>query len=164
MPKKQETSLVPKEEKIADSELSLLNERVEQLETRIIKLEAEKSVITIVPKEPIRPSAPVVDDFPAYPIPADFAETVDIILNKSFKVRCEPLQDSPAFKLTIVVPEKYSSMTPALKEMIHQDARVKVIPFSEGVSGVRQWADMVYTTFNKTTQMQIVEDRPFATR
>ena len=99
-----------------------------------------------------------------FPIPPDYVDTVDLVLNKNFKIDCEPLPDSPAFQFTITVPEKYSSMTPAQRDMIHDDLRVKVISFSDGVNGVRLFAEKVYETFNPDTKFRIVEDRPFAFR
>lgn len=139
---------------------------VEDLKKQVTSLQ-EKAVSVAFPA-PIPAPAPVENgktNSPNYfPTPPDFVEVVDLVLNKNFGVKCEPLSDSPSFQFTITVPEKYSSMPPAQKEMLHEDLRVKVIPFSDGVNGVRLFVEKVYETFNSDTKFRIVEDRPFANR
>lgn len=147
---------------------------VDKLTERLVALELKldtPSVPNAVVMPPVMPpvmtngAVPVLEDsFPKYPTPPDFVDTVDIILNKSFGIRCEPLKDSPAFKFTITVPEKYSPMTPAQKEMLHADTRSKVITYADGVNAVRLQAERVFNSFDKDTQFRIVEDRPFCQR
>ena len=66
------------------------------------------------------------------PIPPDYREIVDNVLNRSFGIQIEPHTDRPSFTFTIVVPEKYSNMTPAQREMNKYDVRPRVINYSEG--------------------------------
>lgn len=117
---------------------------------------------TVSPVVPESTASPQNSNFPKYPIPPDFVAVVDEVLNKDFGIELEPLSDSPAFKLSIVVPEKYSN-TPKEKRA-GRDERVKVLPFSDGANGVRLWAEKVYENLGKETQFRITEDRPFANR
>ena len=109
---------------------------------------------SIVPKEepkPVEVAVPVPD----YPIPAEYKDIVAVTFNKAFGVRLEPMKDTPAFLFTIVVPAQYSKVSSG------EDLRVKVITYSDGVQGVRLWADKVWNNLDSDTQSKIVTDRPF---
>ncbi len=131
-----------------------INKRLDDIEQRFDAPAVQDTPVTPRPE-------PVKSDFP---VPKDFIDTVDLVLNKSFVVRCEPLRDSPCFQLTIVVPEKYSSMTQGQKEMLGEDIRPKVIPYSDGANGVRLWAEKVLNNLDKDAQFRVVQDRPFVER
>lgn len=138
---------------------------VDKLTERVLALEGNRTL----PETPAVPTPPQelngVTNSPNYfPIPPDYLDVVDLVLNKNFGVRCNPLPDSPSFDFQIIVPEKYSSMTPAQKEMLHADVRSKVITYAEGTNGVQLWCDKVLETFSSDTKFRIVEDRPFAQR
>lgn len=93
------------------------------------------------------------------PVPVDFREIVDQVLNKHFGVRINPRPDSPQFEFVVVVPEKYSHLTPAEKKLMHEDLRTKVMGYADGPAGVREWAQKVYESFNQEIKAQIVADR-----
>ena len=95
----------------------------------------------------------------AYPIPQEYRETVRATLNQSFGLQVVPLSDQPAFQVNIVVPEKYSSLTPEQMKMYGADIRSKVITYAEGVNGVKAWTEKVRTSFNPDVQAQITADR-----
>jgi hypothetical protein len=94
-----------------------------------------------------------------YPIPMEYREIIATVLNNSFGIQIEPMNDSPAFTLMIVVPDKYSNMTPAEREMYKVDMRPKVLTYAEGVNGVRMWAEKVFNNFSSEVKAQIVADR-----
>mgnify|MGYP001589436887 CR=1 FL=1 len=150
-----------------------LKEQVVSLTLKVEELNKPASVVQINPISPVVPAVTtnvngVTNSPNYYPIPPDFVETVDLVLNKNFSVKLEPLKDSPAFIFTIVVPPKYSPLKdvegPNGTRITQEDIRTKVIPFSEGVNGVRLWSERVFNNFDKDTQFRIVEDRPFAQR
>jgi len=78
-----------------------------------------------------------------FPIPTEYRDIVDSILNKEFGLEMTPLSDQPAVQIAIVVPKQYSNATPDHIKMYGSDKRSKVIKFSEGVNGLRDWADKV---------------------
>ena len=148
----------------------ILNKLVEDVETlKVVVDSLEKKFEAPIPAVPIPPAEPPVvetpkvpDAFPKYPIPPDFVATIDEVLNKDFGIECDPLPDTPAFNFKIIVPEKYSN-TPKEKRY-GADVRSKVISYSEGVIGVRLWAEKVLENLGADTKFKITEDRPFANR
>jgi len=93
------------------------------------------------------------------PVPKEYKETVRNILNKRFGIIVEALTDKPASSVAIVVPEKYSGFTEDEMEVMKVDLRTKVINYADGVNGVKEWAEKVYSSFNPEVQAQIVTDR-----
>lgn len=134
----------------------VLFEKIDSLKDSLIKRE-EIGVFkdNNVPKEPEK----VEPLTPSYPIPLEYRQLVDHVLNRNFNIKVEPMNDAPAFVFSIEVPDKYSNMTPSQKLMTKVDSRPKVISMAEGVNGVRQWAERVYKNFNPEIQAMIVADR-----
>jgi len=93
------------------------------------------------------------------PIPKDYRTTVDEILNKNFGIRIEYRSDEPMFDFIIVVPDRYSSMTPPMKALLHEDVRPKAIQTGQGLLGVRTWCEIVFNSFNNEMKSLIVSDR-----
>ena len=93
------------------------------------------------------------------PIPQEYRDLVDTILNKSFGVRMEHRSDAPLFEFSIIVPDKYSNMPPAQREIQKEDLRLKIITMAEGINGVKEWCERVYKNFNTEIQSMIVADR-----
>ena len=122
----------------------------------VADVELLKAVVASLPKQEVKeePKVEVSVPVPDYPIPQDFKDIVETTLNKSFKVRLEPMRDSPSFLFSIVVPPKYSKAS-------GEDLRPKVITNSEGVVGVRMWAEKVFNHFDSEMQALIAQDRPF---
>ena len=95
-----------------------------------------------------------------HPVPMEYRDIVDSVLNKAFGVNVEALSDTPAFKFIIIVPDKYSSATVEQKRMVGgYDIRPKVINYAEGGNGVRLWSEKVFSSFNPEIKAQIVSDR-----
>ena len=152
-----------KEQKLKLKDLPLLLENLKAsiggLAGRIEKLEEKFDSFTIPVVSPtiLNPATPVLGS--EYPIPVDYRSVVSDILNASFGVTVTPHSDSPVFTFTIVVPEKYSTMSPAQKEVMKYDLRPRVISYAEGVNGVREWALKVFENFSMEIRAQIVDDR-----
>lgn len=94
-----------------------------------------------------------------YPVPSEYIDLLNTTLNKEFKVTVNPLSDSPAFQFTVLVPDKYSTISEEYRKMYKHDIRPKVITYTEGVIGVRDWLMRVFNSFNPTMQALIVADR-----
>lgn len=92
-------------------------------------------------------------------VPSDWLTEVYATLNKEFAVEIEPHRDAPLTTLTIVVPEKYSQMTPSQKEILKRDIRPKVITNAGGSHEVREWAETVYKNLTPEVQAMVVSDR-----
>lgn len=94
-----------------------------------------------------------------FPVPMEYRDLVGTILNKDFGINLEPLSDSPAFQFTIVVPEKYSQLTAEQKKTFGADMRSKVITYAQGVNGVKEWVERVFSSFSPETKSLIVQQR-----
>lgn len=132
----------------------------EQIASLVSDVEALKSAIASLQKPVSAPEVPEVTPVkvPEYPVSPEYVDIVDLTFNKSFGVRVEPMPDTSSFLFTIVVPKQYSKVT------IGEDLRAKVITHSDGVGGVRLWAEKVFNYFDKETQDRIVSDRSFVER
>lgn len=97
------------------------------------------------------------------PVPFEFRQVVDEVLNKYFEVKIKNgariAENVDGFYLTIIVPDKYSSLREEAKAVIGGDVRTKAIPYALREIGVKEWADKVWKTFPPDIQGQITEDR-----
>ena len=134
-----------------------LGERVKFLED---KLNTPMVVSTPIPEiKTVQPGEIIVSSATNYPIPQDYREMVNNILNRSFGIEITPRSDAPLFEFVVIVPEKYSTMTPDQKQMMKRDIRLKVINYAEGANGVRSWCEMIYNSFSQEIKGQITQDR-----
>ena len=139
-----------------------LNKQSELLEILIAEVKSLKELILTSLPQPlvggVKDTVPIPEPTPEppkqdYPIPFEYRGIVNDVLNKNFEIRLEPQPDSPSFVFTIVVPKEYSSLPQG------EDIRPKVIQFSDGVNGVRLWAEKVYNNFSPEVQARIAADR-----
>lgn len=93
------------------------------------------------------------------PVPEDWRKEIDNILNKDFEIELEPHKDAPVTTFTVIVPDKYSLMTPSQREIIKRDIRPKVITNAGGVNEVKEWAETIYKNLTPEIQAMIVSDR-----
>ncbi len=93
------------------------------------------------------------------PVPLEYRQIVDDVLNRSFGVEVNPRSDLPAFEFVVKVPKKYSNAPNSHWEMYKSDARPKVISYSDGLLGVKLWCEKVFDNFNQDTRAMIVSDR-----
>jgi len=133
---------------------------VKKLEQRVEELE-QKAKEVIVKVEEVKDEAkPVtIEEYNKYPVPLDYRNIVDTVLNPEFGLSVEPATDRPMFTLRIVVPEKYSNLNAEEKRMLGADFRIKVIDYASGANGVREYAELVFKSFNPQIQSMIVADR-----
>lgn len=108
-----------------------------------------------LPKE--QPKAP--EPINTIPIPAEFRQQVDSVLNKDFGIEIEGTGDPLSMLFTIVIPDKFSRLSLSQKEASMRDISPKVIDRALGINGIKEWCDKVYSTFAPEIQAQIVADR-----
>lgn len=93
------------------------------------------------------------------PIPIEYLEARDTILNKRFAMEITYLTDSAGFQLSVLVPKEYSNAAKPHWDMYHEDRRSKVIENAFGTNGVREWLQLVYENFNNEMKSRITSDR-----
>ena len=155
-----------KELKIKDK-LDILIGKIENLAEGIASLtELQKTAKMEAPVEPkqevartLNVTASVSEVPMTAPVPFEYRQLVDYVLNKSFGIEIVPRSDAPLFEFSIVVPVKYSNMTPTYKQTYKMDRRPKVMNYAEGANGVREWCEKVFNNFNSDTRALIVADR-----
>jgi hypothetical protein len=123
------------------------------------KLETKAAEKTTTFEIPPAPVANINSTLPIMPVPLEYRDIVDSVLNRQFGLKIDPRKDIPMFDMTIVVPEKYSNVPLEEKKMIKIDLRTKAISYSEGINGVRLWAEKVFNNFSPEIKAQIVADR-----
>lgn len=131
---------------------SELNDKIDKL----IDIVSEQVKSPEPEQEEPRAEEPEVD---AFPVPPAFRGVVDEVLNDQFGVQITQMDDSPAFQLNIVVPEKYSSLKGEQLKMAGADIRSKVVSHADGVNGVREWANRVFESFNPDMKAMILADK-----
>lgn len=94
-----------------------------------------------------------------FPIPVEYREIVNLVLNKKFGVDIDYKADTAGFEFAILVPEEYSNAGKPHWETYKEDRRSKVILNALGVNGVREWATQVYENFGPETKSRITFER-----
>ena len=130
------------------ADLKLIDARLLALETKPEVKEPEKKVV----------AASVVES--KFPIPFEFRDAVEDILNKAFGIEIHYQSDNAAFQFDIIVPEQYSNAGKPHWETYKEDRRSKVIMNQLGVAGVREWAQKVYDNLSPEVKAQVTIDRP----
>ncbi len=133
--------------------IKLLDERITTLEEKIKAIEERNIPVTT------NSVAPVQLIQSQYPIPMEYREIIDTVLNHSFGITIDPLPDRPAFMLNIIVPDKYSNMDPNEKAVKKVDLRAKIIHYAEGSNGVRQYAELIANNLGPELRANIIADR-----
>lgn len=142
--------------------LADLSKVVEDLRTKVDSLLLPKEVAPVAPVRQLEvPSNTDELDLmlggKSDPVSSDIRQLVDEVLNKNFGIHL--LSQLGSFKFSIVVPDKYSSLSEDKKKMIKFDVRPKVIENAEGLNGARAWCELVLNNFDQTMQSLIVSDR-----
>lgn len=146
--------------------IEALTKAVEQINVRLDVLEKPKQipVVETPPEPPKETPTPAFQEavLPtnAMPIPPEYREVVNTLLNKKFGVEIEGVSDMPAFRLVIVVPSEYSTATPdQLASIGGRDIRPFVVDYAMGINGVREWVERVWSSFSPDVQARISTDR-----
>ena len=121
------------------TEFAQLKEKIALLETKTVT-EEEKSL--------------KVSEHTEYPVPPDYREIVNSILNSHFGIEYEPRIDIPSFQFSILVPPKYSP-----SKGTNEDRRMNVISNAEGQFGVKAYTEKVWNTFSQDVQAQIIAEK-----
>ena len=147
--------IVDLEDAINNISISLkeINNRLNTSEQKSEDIPVSKTISSI---SEISSSSPSID---RYPVPMEYREIIDTILNHSFGVSIQPMTDQPAFTLNIIVPDKYSNMSKRQKEMYKTDIRSKVINYAEGSNGVRAYSELVANNLGPEIRAMIITDR-----
>jgi hypothetical protein len=146
MPKKQEVETNPLEKIVAD-----LEQKIKDLNAKVEELSKPQEVI-----EQVKPAQAFT---PQYPVPSEYREVVDTVLNKEFGVDIEYLSDRPEFQFSILVPDKYSNTSPSYRDLMGLDRRAKVITNAQGLNGVKEYVDKVWNNFDQDTKTKISINR-----
>lgn len=94
-----------------------------------------------------------------FPVPTEYREIVDFVLNKKFNIDISYQADSAAFEFAVLVPEEYSNAGKPHWETYHEDRRSRVIGNALGVNGVREWVQKIYDNFGPEMKSRITFDR-----
>ena len=152
----------PKAKKAEVSDTDLL-EAIKGLTQVLVERLPEPKVKTAEAEEDFLTASTVPMAEASDPVPFEFRQVVDEVLNKFFEIRVKngaKISDNvDGFVLTIIVPDKYSTATEYQKQSVGGDLRVKAIPYALREIGVKEWCDLVWKTFNEDIQGQVTEDR-----
>lgn len=140
---------------IAKGQIDVLAEAVASLSAQVDAL--TKQLETAPPRVPA--PKPPVDVKSDVPIPTDYRNLVDTILNTRFGIEIKSAWDAPAFDLSILVPQDYSNAGKPHWETYKEDRRSRVILSALGLNGVREWVQKVYDNFDTETKTRITMDR-----
>lgn len=110
-------------------------------------------------EEPVTVSTAQVSMSNGFPIPYEYSELVNTLLNSKFKVEINYIADQAAFSFEILVPKEYSNASEAHWQTYKEDRRGKVIQNAYGANGVREWVLHVYENFSPEIQSMITYDR-----
>lgn len=102
------------------------------------------NIASVIPSEVIRS-----DYKPKGYVPQEYRRIVDEILSPEFGFDTEESTDNMDFKIKIVVPTRFSSLTDQEKAAGMLDTRSKVISRALGENGVREWCMKVRENLNK---------------
>lgn len=127
--------------------------RLDEIEVRLLKLEtAELKEVKAAEEKKVEVSnipaiTPIATPEIQHPVPSEFVDLIVAILNSKFTATIQYAGDRPEFMFTIVVPDEYT--------IAHPDFRSKVIANAEGINGVRDWVNKVYSSFDPETKAKI---------
>lgn len=93
------------------------------------------------------------------PVPQDFRQAVDTILNQNFGIEIDSRETPGAFGFSVLVPREYSNATQGHWETYKEDRRFKAIPRVEGIEGVKEYVNRVFNNLPQDTRTQIMIDR-----
>ena len=111
------------------------------------------------PPAPKPTPPPAVSIQSTLPVPPEYRELVNTILNSKFQIDIKPADGSPAFDFALLVPREYSNAGKPHWDMYNEDRRTKVILSSLGLNGVRDYVTLVYNNFDNETKARITNDR-----
>jgi len=82
-------------------------------------------------------------------LPPKFREIVNNILSPEFGAKVTDFEDRVDFQFTIIVPQKYSSLSKDEYEQAKGDIRSRIIPRGLGENGIKEWCKLIRLNLNK---------------
>ena len=156
----------PKKEKVPatlDDVVATLNKLTDAIEKLVQPVIIGSTVGTVTQSSGPVQALPTAEEprreDPKFPVPYEFNELKDTLLNKTFGIEIDYLPDQAAMNFSILVPKKYSNAGENHWITYKEDRRSKVISNALGANGVRQWCEQVYNNFNESTKSAITYDR-----
>lgn len=150
--------MAKKKEATLDDVLGAVNGLTESI-TKLV--ESKSSVTNAETDAPPQGTghAPNIEMKQGFPVPYEYQELVNTLLNKHFQIEINYLPDAASFEFAILVPKNYSNAPESHWETYKEDRRSKVIQNAYGANGVREWVLQVYNNFNEETRSAITFDR-----
>ena len=150
----------PKKVDSIDTLVTDVKALITRVDALLEKRETPPEVITPSPAPVPEPVAKAVTKTETqFPIPLEFREVVETILNKLFEIDIKYLSDQAAFEFYVRVPKKYSNAGDKHWEMFGEDCRSKVIINAYGAAGVREFIMQIYNNFTDEARSAISYDR-----
>lgn len=143
--------------KKVDPLVDILGKVVETLSRIEEKLDTRPTVAT--PATPLPAPVPTQAPLSGVPVPLEFVETVNTVLNRKFGIDIKYMADSASFEFSVLVPQIYSNASKSHWDTYHEDRRSRVIENALGVNGVRDWCAKVYDNFNPEIKAAITAGR-----
>ncbi len=94
-----------------------------------------------------------------FPIPFEYRNAVDTILNKKFGLEISYPSDGVGFDFQVLVPKEYSNAGEPHWSTYGEDRRSKVIANAFGINGVREWLNLIYNNLPMETKNKVTFDR-----
>jgi hypothetical protein len=137
--------------------IKALEERIKSLEARLSPKGEEQTIVPadiFIKGEVIQPKQEQ-----KYPVPKEYVDIVNNVLNQKFGITIEPQGDRPAFLMVVNVPREYSPLSDSEWEYMKGDIRPKIITYGEGVGGVKTYIELIWNNFNPEVKARIASDR-----
>ena len=141
------------------TKLAELTEGIAKINERIDAITAPPVVSHTSPSIAVTTSTPAGTEVAGHPIPLEYQELVNTLLNKKFKVHIDYKPDQVAFEFAILVPKEYSNAGENHWGTYGEDRRSKVIQNAYGANGVREWVLQVYDNLTPEVRSAITYDR-----
>lgn len=129
-----------------------LGNQLSGFEDRVSKLETKPTV-------EVKEVAPIPPDDSPEPVPTEVRESVNLILNKHFKVTLDSRETPGAIGFNVYVPKKYSNASESHWGHYKEDRRFRAIPRAEGIEGIKQYIKLVWSNLSQEAKTQVEIDR-----
>ena len=110
---------------------------------------------------PEQPQTRTLEATPDTYFPPEYREAVDQVLNRHFGASMGTEEVGPGyFSFVIETPKKYQNVPEIyLQSTGGKQLHVRAVETAHGLTGIRDWAEKVFKSFDITTQTLIVSDR-----
>lgn len=121
-----------------------------ELQTNAVEASSATYTGAAVPT-PVVEFQPQIQDetYPKSYLPPAYRKIVDGVLSKDFGAEVTDFEDRTDFMFTIVVPDKYSSVSKEDRDRGVQDRRSRMISRALGENGIKEWCQLVRKNLSK---------------